>query len=123
MLRNPNANNIRTGDAGLEDVINRSSGLGTPDGVLETPSTGRKYSSEDVNQNGLLDTWGTLNLGLGFWNDSANNLNTLLTAPAHDDPYGTANGSVRISSCANTARKNWVSGARHVLRLVDGSLG
>ena len=32
-------------------------------------------------------------------------------------------GKRRITSCSNTARKNWVSGARHVLRLVDGSLG
>jgi Tfp pilus assembly protein PilX len=121
MLRNPNAGNLRTGEAGLEDVVNRSSGLGTPDGVLETPPSGRKYSPEDVNQNGVLDTWGVLNMGLGFWNDSANNLNTLINLPANNDPYGTAGGSARITSCANTARKNWVSGARHVLRLVDGS--
>jgi Tfp pilus assembly protein PilX len=121
MLRNPNAGYLRTGDAGLEDVVNRSSGLGTPDGVLETPSAGRQYSPEDVNENGLLDNWGVSNMGLGFWNDATDNLNTLITAPAADDPYGTANGSVRITSCQNTARKNWVSGARHVLRLVDGS--
>jgi hypothetical protein len=28
-----------------------------------------------------------------------------------------------MAACASTARKNWVSGARHVLKLVDGSLG
>jgi hypothetical protein len=38
------------------------------------------------------------------------------------DPFGTAAGA-RIRSCSTIARKNWVSGARHVLRLVDGSLG
>ncbi len=123
MLRNPNANFVRTGDAGLEDVVNRSSGLGTPDGALETPQTGRTFSPEDVNENGLLDNWGAKNLGLGFWNDATHNLNTLIMTPTYPDPYGTAGGSSRILSCQNTARKNWVSGARHALRLVDGSLG
>jgi len=28
-----------------------------------------------------------------------------------------------MASCVSTGRKNWVSGARHVLKLVDGSLG
>ena len=125
MLKNPNANNIRTGDAGLEDVVNvnGSNGLGTPDGQLEPPPSGRKYSPEDVNQNGVLDNWGTANMGLGFWNDLTHNLNTQITAPGPDDVYGTALPSARIASCASTARKNWISGARHVLRLVDGSLG
>ena len=126
MLRNPNStptSNVRTGDAGLEDVINRSSGLGTPDGVLDPIPTGRTYHPEDVNENGLLDNWGAQNLGLGFWNDATHNLNTAIMTPTYPDPYGTAGGSSRILSCQTTARKNWVSGARHVLRLVDGSLG
>ena len=29
----------------------------------------------------------------------------------------------RITSCGVVAQKNWVSGARHVLKLVDGQLG
>ncbi len=119
----PNAGYVRTGDAGLEDVVNRSSGLGTPDGALETPPSGRTWSPEDVNENGVLDNWGATNLGLGFWNDATHNLNTAIMTPTYPDPYGTGNGSSRILSCQNTARKNWVSGARHVLRLVDGSLG
>jgi hypothetical protein len=123
MLRNPNAGNIRTGEAGLEDVINRSSGYGVPDGQLDPIPSGRNISPEDVNQNGVLDTWGVLNMGLGFWNDSTHNLNTLINFPTNNDPYGVATGSSRITSCQNTARKNWVSGARHVLRLVDGGLG
>ncbi|MGA3194116.1 MAG: hypothetical protein ABSD39_03860 [Terriglobales bacterium] len=123
MLRNPNASYIRTGDAGLEDVINRSSGYGIPDGVLDPTPSGRNYSPEDVNQNGLLDNWGVSNMGLGFWNNATNNLNTLINSPTHPDPYGVATGSARITSCQNTARKNWVSGARHVLRLIDGGLG
>ncbi|MGA3195410.1 MAG: hypothetical protein ABSD39_10455 [Terriglobales bacterium] len=123
MLRNPNQAYVRTGDAGLEDVINRSSGYGVPDGILDPAPAGRNYSPEDVNQNNLLDNWGVTNMGLGFWNDATDNLNTLINTPAHPDPYGVATGSARITSCQNTARKNWVSGARHVLRLVDGGLG
>src|SRR5271157_519888 len=110
----------KTGDSGLEDVINSSSSVGTPDGVLETPVAN---SPEDVNQNGYLDNFGAANLGLGFWNDATHNLNQLINAPANPDPFGTAAGSARITSCITTARKNWVSGARHVFRLVDGSLG
>jgi len=41
-----------------------------------------------------------------------------IIAAAPDNPY-----TPRIASCLTTARKNWVSGARHVLKLVDGSLG
>ena len=112
----------KTGDSGLEDVINAASANGTPDGGLETP--GGVNSPEDVNQNGFLDNFGPLNLGLGFYNGSvATNLNTLINTPANPDPFGTAAGSARITSCSSTASKNWVSGARHVLRLVDGSLG
>jgi hypothetical protein len=122
MLLNPNAGNTKTGDSGLEDVINASSPAGTPDGGLETPGAN---SPEDVNGNGVLDNFGTANLGLGFTGtvgNAAQNLNALITGATPDDPFGTAAGA-RIASCSSTARKNWVSGARHVLRLVDGSLG
>jgi Tfp pilus assembly protein PilX len=118
----PNPANTKTGDSGLEDVINASGGAGTPDGVLETPTAN---SPEDVNGNGVLDTFGTANLGLGFTGTAGSatqNLNGLITGATPDDPFGTAGGA-RIASCSTTARKNWVSGARHVLRLVDGSLG
>lgn len=107
---NPTGASAKTGDSGLEDVINPSSASDTPNGTLDSP--------EDVNQNGYLDTFGTANLGLGFWNNSASNLNAAITATSPANPYST-----RISSCGTTARKNWVSGARHVLKLVDGSLG
>ena len=100
----------RSGDSGLEDVINPSSSSDTPNGSLDT--------AEDVNQNGYLDNFGTSNLGLGFWNDSATNLNTQIVAANPDNPF-----SPRITSCGVTGRKNWVSGARHALKLVDGSLG
>jgi len=123
MLFNPNppmgGSAVKTGDSGLEDVINSASAAGTPDGALESPVAN---SPEDDNQNGFLDNYGALNMGLGFYN-GATNLNTAINTPAIPDPFGTATGSARITSCMLTARKNWVSGARHVLRLVDGSLG
>jgi Tfp pilus assembly protein PilX len=111
MLRDPNPPhaNTKTGDSGLEDVINASSAAGTPNGALETP--------EDVNQNGWLDNFGAANLGLGFYN-GATNINGQIVLATPNNPY-----NPRIASCGTTARKNWVSGARHVLKLVDGSLG
>jgi len=115
MLPNPNWGNAISGDAGLEDDINRSSAAGTPDHVLEPIPSGASISPEDVNENGYLDNFGAQNMGLGFYNGTSN-LNAAI-APALD-PYTT-----RITTCSTTGRKNWVSGARHVLRLVDGSLG
>ena len=130
MLLNPNATtptpaNAKSGDSGLEDVVNASSAAGTPDGVLEPVPAGRTFSPEDVNENNALDTFGTANLGLGFWGtqaSAATNLNAQINSTVVPDPFGTA-ANARIASCSHTARKNWVSGARHVLRLVDASLG
>ena len=129
MLLNPNTTsshlaNTKSGDAGLEDVVNSSNQAGTPDGVLEPTFTGAplsptgvSLSPEDVNENGVLDNWGTADLGLGFWNSATVNLNAKIVASNPDNPY-----SPRITSCSTAGRKNWVSGARHVLKLVDGAL-
>jgi Tfp pilus assembly protein PilX len=136
MLLNPNPTTpdpagVKSGDSGLEDVVNASTAAGTPDGVLEPVPAGKTFSPEDVNENGQPDFFGPLNMGLGFYGTQANpgtpgvqgkNLNTQINSTAHPDPFGTA-ANARIASCSNTARKNWVSGARHVLRLVDASLG
>jgi len=115
-IKNPNSpfnGNEKSGDSGLEDVVNSGSAAGVPDGVLESP-TGN--SPEDVNEDGNLDNWGAANLGLGFFNGTTN-LNGQIIAAAPDNPY------LRMNSCATTGRKNWVSGARHVLKLVDGAFG
>jgi hypothetical protein len=127
MLTNP-TKGYKTGDSGLEDVVNSGSAAGVPDGVLEPVPTGHTLSPEDVNQNGVLDEYGTANLGLGQWSGTLNtttgqvtstvNQDVQIIAASPDNPY-----TPRIASCVTTARKNWVSGARHVLRLVDGSLG
>ena len=138
MLKNPNGTpgmagsaGTKTGDSGLEDSVNSSTALGTPDGLLEPlppqlpPPAPPKGSPEDVNNNGLLDNWGAKNLGLGLGYigapyNAANSVNNLIhPAAANPDPYLTAG---RIPSCS-VAQKYWVSGARHVVKLVDGSLG
>lgn len=121
MLPNPNAWGIhvagtKSGDSGLEDSINYRNAAGTPDGIDPVPA-GKSLSPEDVNQNGVLDSFGAANLGLGFYN-GATSLNASITSSSPDNPY-----SPRIASGITTARKNWVSGARHVLRLVDGKFG
>ncbi len=124
MLPNPNVVPPSTagtisGDAGLEDVVNASVTAGTPNGTLEPIPSGRSLSPEDVNQNGVLDNFGALNLGLGQYNGTVNQRTQInLASLVAPNPF-----SPRITSCSTTGRKSWVSGARHVLRLVDGYLG
>jgi len=120
MLPNPNApyNGVKSGDSGLEDSINTASAAGVPDGVLEPKQGGAKFSPEDDNQNNILDNFGPKNLGLGFYN-GATNVNAGAGGIAgSNNPY-----LPRITSCLSTGRKNWTSGARHALKLVDGGFG
>jgi len=130
MLPNPNGTqvdpaNTKTGDSGFEDSINTPNANGQADGALQAVPPAKTQSPEDVNNNGVLDNFGAGNLGLGFGYigaayNAANSVNSrILNAGFAPDPYMTAN---RLASCP-IAAKNWVSGARHVLRLVDGSLG
>jgi len=93
----PAAGNVKTGEYGFEDVINLGDPAGNPNGVLDV--------GEDVNANGQLDTYAANFLGLGF---------------GVPQPGSLPNTSV---SCLNKARVNWVSGPRHAVRLVNGSLG
>jgi hypothetical protein len=93
MIVNPNTG-TKNGEYGFEDVINPTSTSGNPNGKLD--------AGEDVDANGKLDTWGEADLGLGF------------------GASGNPNSSV---ACLAVARPNWVSGARHAVRLEDGSLG
>ncbi len=127
MIPNPNGTQVdaagtKTGDSGLEDSVNRSSAAGTPDGVLDSIPTGKTFSPEDVNLNGKLDSFGTNNLGLGLGYIGGayvgtNSVNAKINgASPADNPY------LRVNSC-QIAQGNWVSGARHVLKLVDGGLG
>jgi hypothetical protein len=117
MLPNPNPpfnGAEKSGDSGLEDSINTASAAGVPDGVLESKGSA-KFSPEDVNQNTLPDFFGTRNIGLGFYNGAANVNAGIIAANNAYLP--------RIVSSLNTARKNWVSGPRHAVKLVDGAFG
>jgi hypothetical protein len=119
--------------------------------VLDGNSPGKGFSAEDVNLNGNLDNFGAENLALGFGynsllpvpatgvpggTDYTALVNTSIwhfvnpggvnpegqnppAAPNQPDPYVVGN---RIKSCS-IAQNNWVSGARHALKLVDGTLG
>jgi hypothetical protein len=116
MLKNPNPpynGAERSGDSGLEDSVNTASAAGVPDGNLEARTGVMRFSPEDVNKNGVPDFFGAANIGLGFYNGAAN-VGTAIAAAAPDNPY------LRINSCLGTGRKNWVSGARHAVKLVDG---
>ncbi len=116
MLPNPNAAapyaNTLNGESGLEDVINSSSATQTPDGVLDpiTPgiNNGDGRSPEDVDANGLLDRWGSTNIGNAFG------------IAAGTNPFQAVECFVKTPK---VARANKVTGARHVLKLVDGGLG
>src|SRR6185437_1388243 len=76
MEPNPNATdgsgnplpNVTNGESGLEDVINSGSAAGTPDGKLEAKSSAYTppQSPEDVDDNGLLDNWGSTDIAYGF---------------------------------------------------------
>ncbi len=96
------------GSYGFEDVINSTSNTGTPDGQPEPPVTiaGVPRNPEDVDNNGRTDNYGAADVGIGFGINTTN------------DPF-----TNRIANCYTTGRKNRVTGARHVLKLVDGSLG
>jgi hypothetical protein len=110
MLPNPNAGNVITGEFGFEDNAN------PPNGALD--------SGEDANENGILDTWGQENLGDGF---VAAAQAPLGSGPTPDDhPFNTrvscvgpGSGGVNVGA----ARKNRVTGARHALKLVNGTRG
>ena len=103
MLPDRNNGNITSGEYGFEDVINSDSPTGTPDGVLE--------AAEDVDQNAAISplpsVWGTPNVGNGV---------RLAAGVTNGNPY-------QPIDCSARGRKNIVTGARHVLKLVDGGLG
>jgi hypothetical protein len=124
---------VINGESGLEDTVNASAILTstTPDGVLE-PATYYTYSPEDVDQNGFLDNWGEKNLGYGFGiNTNTVPLNGYKritvanpgTASSVDcASYNTSTGALLTGATDQEGMANPVSGARHVLKLVDGGM-
>jgi len=144
MLPNPNGtqtvaggNNPLTnisGDAGFEDVVNSASNNRIPDNALDPIPANKQVSPEDNNLNGLLDNFGPQNLGLGLGYvptpgnapgtayTAANSVNKLVNANP-PDPYVVGNRMTCTALNTSVPQKAWISGARHVLKLVDGSLG
>ena len=101
MLTEPHAGvsytGLKHGPSGLEDSLNWTTATGLTFGVLDP--------GEDVNGDGQLDNYGETNLGLGF------------------NVAQPGNHATTTVTCMTVGRPNRVSGARHVLRLVDGALG
>jgi len=95
--------NQLNGEYGFEDVVNvATSAIGLPNGV----DGGAAEPGEDVDGNNVLDKWGAANVGDGF----------RIGAGTAGYPYAAVN-------CLTVGRSNRVTGARHVLRLIDGGLG
>ncbi len=140
MRKDPNASNggqtpanVYSGESGIEDVINSTQVLTSTstDGVLEG-ATYYSYSPEDVDQNGLLDNWGEKNIGYGFGiNTNTSPLNPYKritvanagTASSVDcASYNTSTGALQTGPTDQEGLANPVSGARHVLKLVDAGM-
>lgn len=86
------------GDFGYEDFVNPNDPTGASNGALDP--------GEDVNGDGILQTTGATNIGTGFG----------LTGAAANDPSSTVD-------CTKVGRMNRVSGPRHALMAVNGTLG
>jgi hypothetical protein len=109
----------KLGEYGMEDMINPTSSTGAADRSLDNPPQGYLVA-EDVNSNNQLDSYGMINLGDGF-NTGAQGAyppetEGLPALGSLDDPTTT-----RIAR--GIAYANQVSGARHALKLINGSLG
>jgi len=107
------------GEYGFEDTVNYAAG-GTfkPNGALE-PNNYNGVSPEDVNGNLALDNYGVLGVGDAF--GPATTKDTDVTVPA--SPYAQAGGIAERIPLTTVGIANRVTGARHALKLVDGSLG
>jgi Tfp pilus assembly protein PilX len=109
----PNSQGNLVGSWNFEDNIDSNTAnpaIGGPNGVME--------AAENVDGLGTLDNAGATNLANGFANPPA--APTTVQAPAllvNGNPWQ------RITNCTTLARKNRVTGARHVLIIENGSLG
>jgi hypothetical protein len=105
------------GEYGYEDTVNYANAGNNfaPDGKLD----GTNYngvSDEDLNGNGVLDNYGVKYVGDAFGPATTTDTDTA-TIPS---PYALNNDRVITFT---VGRANRVTGARHVLKLVDGSVG
>ena len=115
----PSQSQSQWGEYGFEDTVNFANLANSlkPDGHLD-PNNYNGVSPEDVNGNGVLDNYGVFGVGDAF--GPTTTVSTDSTAPP--TPYAQRVAGERVSTRV-TALANRVTGARHVLKLVDGSLG
>ncbi len=108
------------GEYGYEDVVNyaNSGNSFKPDGGLD-PNNYNGVSPEDVNSNKVLDVYGVKGVGDAF--GPATTADTDSTSPA--SPFAQRLGTSERIPLKTIGLANRVTGARHVLKLVDGSLG
>jgi len=113
-----NPTNILLGSYGFEDTVNYVNAANNyaPNGTLE-PVNYNGVSPEDVEgwNDGTVSTYGVKTVGDAFGTQTTTDTDT--TIPA--SPYAVGH---RIQTFT-VGRANRVTGARHVLKLVDGSLG
>jgi len=104
------------GEYGFEDTVNfvNAANQFKPNGALE-PVNYNGVSPEDVNGNGVLDNYGVKTVGDAFGTATTNDTDSAVPPT----PYAPGH---RINTFT-VGRANRVTGARHVLKLVDGSLG
>ena len=114
MQYSPASSTQLVGEYGFEDTVNYAniSNNLKPDGRLD-PVTYNGVSPEDVNGNNTLDNYGVKTVG-DAWG--------LLTT-ADTDTTSPPTPYLHRVTLFTYGRANRVTGARHVLKLVDGSLG
>jgi Tfp pilus assembly protein PilX len=108
------------GEYGYEDTVNYANATNNfaPDGNLD-PNNYNGVSAEDVNSNNKLDIYGIYGVGDAF--GPATTKDTDVTSPP--SPYAQAGGIAERIPLTTVGLANRVTGARHVLKLVDGSVG
>ncbi len=104
------------GEYGYEDSVNYNNAGNNfaPDKQLD-PVNYNGVSAEDLNGNGLLDNYGVKYVGDAFGPTTTADTDTAATP----SPYAIGH---RLNTFT-VGRANRVTGARHVLKLVDGSIG
>jgi Tfp pilus assembly protein PilX len=108
------------GEYGFEDTVNLANAGSkfAPDGKLDPVNYNGAFP-EDVNGNSLLDNYGVKTVGDAFGQNTANDTDSI-NPPS---PYAQRLGTAERINTFTIGRANRVTGARHALKLVDGSLG
>jgi hypothetical protein len=108
------------GEYGYEDTVNYAN-IGNklePDGALD-PVNYNGVSPEDVNSNGVLDYYGVKGVGDAYGTNLTSDTDTM----THPSPFAQRLGTSERVPLTSAGVANRVTGARHALKLVDGSLG